>query len=139
SLLAFFKRRSMGSTFSSRAISSTADSTAKAAIGDPGARYAATLGLLTTTSYPSMKKFGILYAAIAHIAPAPTGDPRYAPASYHSDAVAATNVPSRFAPSFTRTLDPDVGPVARKTSSRPITIFTGRCAIRESAMAIGSR
>ena len=120
-------------------MSSTADSTAKAAIGDPGARYAATLGLLTTTSYASMKKFGILYAAIAHIAPAPTGDPRYAPASYHNDARAATSLPSRLAPSFTRIFEPDVGPVARKTSSRLMTIFTGRCALRESTIASGSR
>src|SRR5947209_4305631 len=113
SAFAFFRRSSIGSIFSSRAISSTTDSTANAAIGEPGARYAATFGLLTTTSCASMKKLGILYGASAHIAPAPTGDPRYAPASYHNDAVAATNVPSRLAPSFTRTFDPDVGPVAR--------------------------
>src|SRR3954454_9640246 len=139
SAFAFSRRSAIGSIASSRAISSTTDSTANAAIGEPGARYAATFGLLTTTSYASMKKFGTLYAASAHIAPAPAGDPLYAPASYHNEADAATSVPSRFAPSFTRTFDPDVGPVARNTSSRPITIFTGRCAFRESARASGSR
>ena len=55
----------------------------------------------------------------------PEGEPRYAPASYHIDALAATRVPSRLAPSFILTFVPDVGPVARNTSSRVITIFTG--------------
>ncbi len=71
--------------------------------------------------------------------PAPTGDPRNAPASYASHSFAATNVPSRFAPSFTRIFVPEVGPVARNTSSRLMTILTGRCALRDSASAIGSR
>src|SRR5581483_6274305 len=101
--------------FSSRASSSTTDSTANIAIGDPGARYAATFGLLTTTSCASMKKLGMRYGASAHIAPAPTGDPRNAPASYHSDTFAATIVPSRFAPILTCVFVPDVGPVARNT------------------------
>src|SRR5262245_54995206 len=112
---------------------------ANAAIGDPGARYAATFGLLTTTSKASMRKLGTLYGASTHIAPAPDGEPRYAPASYHIEMLAATNVPSRLAPSFTRIFVADVGPLARKTSSRSMTIFTGRCALRDSAMASGSR
>ena len=37
--------------------------------------------------------------------------------------------PSFLAPIFTRTCAPDVGPVARNTSSRVITIFTGRPAL----------
>src|SRR3954470_12580237 len=93
---AFLRRMPPGSRPSRCAISSISDSTANAAIGEPGARYAATFGLLTTTSYASMKKFGTLYAASAHIAPAPAGDPLYAPASYHNEAEAATSVPSRF-------------------------------------------
>src|SRR6202035_2073016 len=73
------------------------------------------------------------------MAPAPDGEPRYAPASYQSDALPATSVPSRLAPSFMRIVAADVGPDARNTSSRVITIFTGRPAWRDSAMAIGSR
>src|SRR5262249_50398328 len=105
----------MASSRSSRAISSTTDSTAKLATGDPGARYAAPFGLLTTTPCASIRKLGIVYGANAHTAPAPTGDPRYAPASYHIETRAATSVPSFLAPIFTRILDPEVGPVARKT------------------------
>ncbi len=85
-----------------------------------------------------MKKFGMRYGASRHIAPAPAGDPRYAPASYQSDPLAATSVPSRFAPSLTRTFEPEVGPLARKTSSRVITIFTGRFALRDKTAASGS-
>jgi len=48
-------------------------------------------------------------------------------------------VPSDLAPIFIRTLVPEVGPVERNTSSRVITIFTGRCALRDSATATGSR
>src|SRR5262245_53834522 len=124
---------------SSRAISSRIDSVANIAIGDPGARYAATFGLFTTTSCASMKKFAILYGARQHIAPAPAGDPRYAPASYHNDTLAATTVPSRIAPNFARTFDPEVGPVARNTSSRDITIFTGRFDFFDRRIASGSR
>ena len=43
------------------------------------------------------------------------------------------------APILTRTTAPEVGPEALKTSSRDMTIFTGRLAFRESAMASGSR
>jgi hypothetical protein len=48
-------------------------------------------------------------------------------------------VPSRLAPTFTRHTVPEVGPVARNTSSRDIIIFTGRCALRDSSTANGSR
>src|SRR5580704_5608503 len=71
--------------------------------------------------------------------PAPDGEPLYAPASYQSDALPATSVPSRLAPSFMRIVVADVGPDARNTSSRVITILTGSPDLRESAMASGSR
>ena len=48
-------------------------------------------------------------------------------------------VPSRFMPIFTSIEVEEVGPVARSTSSRVITIFTGRPALRASASATGSR
>src|SRR5437762_10322977 len=73
------------------------------------------------------------------MAAAPDGDPRYAPASYHIDAVAETSVPSCFAPIFITMRQPDVGPVARNTSSRPITIFTGRPDFFDRTIASGSR
>ncbi len=68
-----------------------------------------------------------------------TGEPWKAPAWYLSSAKAATNLPSLVAPSLTRTVAPEVGPEALKTSSRDITILTGRLAFRDSAMASGSR
>ncbi len=48
-------------------------------------------------------------------------------------------VPSRFMPIFTSIEVEEVGPEARSTSSRLITIFTGRPALRASASATGSR
>src|SRR4029434_476693 len=71
--------------------------------------------------------------------PGCTGEPWKAPAWYLSSAKPATNLPFLVAPIFTRTVAPEVGPEALKTSSRDITIFTGRLALRESAMASGSR
>ena len=47
--------------------------------------------------------------------------------------------PSRVAPSLTRIELPEVGPEARNTSSRVITIFTGRPAFCDRRMATGSR
>ena len=52
---------------------------------------------------------------------------------------AATMVPSFLAPILTVLIEPDVGPVARNTSSRFITIFTGRPVLRDSTTAMGSR
>ena len=46
--------------------------------------------------------------------------------------------PSFLAPILTSMLLEAVGPVARNTSSRLITIFTGRLALRDSASATGS-
>ena len=71
--------------------------------------------------------------------PGCTGEPWNAPAWYLSSAKAAVNRPSLVAPILTRTVAPDVGPEALKTSSRDMTIFTGRLALRDSAMASGSR
>ncbi len=71
--------------------------------------------------------------------PGCTGEPWKAPAWYFSSAKAATNLPSLVAPSLTRTVAPEVGPEALNTSSRDMTIFTGRLAFFESAMASGSR
>ena len=71
--------------------------------------------------------------------PGCTGEPANAPAWYFSSASAATMRPSFLAPIFTRTCAPEVGPEERNTSSRDITIFTGRRAFCDSASAIGSR
>jgi hypothetical protein len=51
---------------------------------------------------------------------------------------AATIVPSRLTPIFTVIDAPDVGPVARNTSSRLITSLTGWPVLRESMTATGS-
>ncbi len=83
--------------------------------------------------------FEMSYGAYAHMTPGCTGEPWNAPAWYLSSAKPATNFPSLVAPILTWIVAPDVGPDALKTSSRDITIFTGRLALRESAMASGSR
>ena len=72
---AFFSRSSSGSISRRSASSSTTDSTAYSAAGAPGARYAPTFGLLTTTSQPSTEMFSASYGAKAHIAPAVNGEP----------------------------------------------------------------
>ena len=71
--------------------------------------------------------------------PGCTGEPGKAPAWYFSSASAATMRPSFLAPILTRTCAPEVGPEARNTSSRVITIFTGRPDFLASASATGSR
>ena len=58
--------------------------------------------------------------------PCCTGEPGKAPAWYFSTVWAAVIWPSFLAPSLTSTTAPEVGPVARNTSSRLITILTGR-------------
>src|ERR671923_933574 len=83
--------------------------------------------------------FSMSYGAYAQNTPGCTGDPWNAPAWYLSSAKPATNLPSFVAPILTFTVAPDVGPDALKTSSRDITIFTGRFAFFESAIASGSR
>ncbi len=52
---------------------------------------------------------------------------------------AATIVPSFLAPILTVLMEPDVGPEARMTSSRVMTIFTGRPDFFDSMVASGSR
>ena len=74
-----------------------------------------------------------------HMQPGCTGEPGKAPAWYLSTISAATIVPSRLAPSLTSMTPPEVGPVARNTSSRVITILTARPVLRDSANATGSR
>src|SRR5215470_14940340 len=83
--------------------------------------------------------FSMSYGAYAHMTPGCTGEPWKAPAWYLSSANAATNFPSFVAPILTRTLAPDVGPELLNTSSRDITIFTGRLAFFDRATASGSR
>ena len=51
----------------------------------------------------------------------------------------ATMRPSRLAPIFTVLTVPEAGPVARNTSSRLITIFTGRPLFCASFTASGSK
>ena len=48
-------------------------------------------------------------------------------------------VPSFLAPILTVLNEPEVGPVARNTSSRVITILTGRPDFFDSSSATGSR
>ena len=72
------------------------------------------------------------YGANAQFDAARTGEPGNAPAWKRKVASAATIRPSRRAPIRTVFDDPAVGPVAQKTSSRVITIFTGAPALRDS-------
>ena len=69
-----------GSIPSSRAISSSTVSEANAAIGAPGARYAAVLRHVGDHVIASMKKFGTSYGAKMHIHPGLTAEPLNAPA-----------------------------------------------------------
>ncbi len=71
--------------------------------------------------------------------PAPTDEPGNAPAWYFSVSSAAVRRPSFVAPRRTSITLAEVGPLARNTSSRDITIFTGRPHLRDSASATGSR
>src|SRR5947208_3660184 len=77
-----FIRNSMGSIPSFPHIPSITVSAANSDCVAPGARYAFDLGLLTTTSNPSILTFLILYGPTTVMQPAPTGEPGYAPASY---------------------------------------------------------
>ena len=70
--------------------------------------------------------------------PSCTCEPEKAPAWKRSSASPAVSLPSFVAPIRTLTWALDVGPVARNTSSRSITILTGRPALRERASATGS-
>ncbi len=67
------------------------------------------------------------------------GEPGNAPACRYQVPWPATIVPSFLGPIFTVEEEPEVGPDARITSSRDITILTGRPDFRESASATGSR
>ena len=67
---AFMARRSIGSISSRSASWSMRDSTANSDAGAPGARYAATCGLLSTTSQASTCWFGTSYGPNAQRAPA---------------------------------------------------------------------
>ena len=53
------------------------------------------------------------------------GEPGNAPACSLNTPSTAVIVPSRLTPIFTVIDEPEVGPVARNTSSRLITTFTG--------------
>ncbi len=67
-----------------------------------------------------------------------TGAPGKAPPWNRFSAKAAVIVPSFFMPILTSIEVDEVGPVARKTSARCMTILTGRPHLRESASATGS-
>ena len=68
--------------------------------------------------------------------PGPIGEPgEGAGLDTSAPASAATMVPSFFAPILTSIDAPEVGPEPRNTSSRVITIFTGRPDLRDSATA----
>ena len=73
------------------------------------------------------------------MAPGWTGEPANAPAWYFNSPSAATMRPSFLAPILMRKCAPEVGPEARNTSSRVITILTGRPDFLASASATGSR
>ena len=66
------------------------------------------------------------------------GEPGNAPACSLNSPSAAVIVPSRLTPIFTVIDEPEVGPVARNTSSRLITTFTGWPDLRASMTATGS-
>ena len=83
--------------------------------------------------------FGMAYGEKMHMAPAATGEPGKAPASYIRSASAATMRPSLVAPIFTRMCDAGVGPVPSNSSMRLMIILTGRPVSRDSTAATGSR
>ena len=94
---------------------------------------------LESTSKPTDSTCGISYGEKLQPTAPRIGEPGSAPACSQKVPWAATMVPSFFAPIFTVLLEPDVGPVARITSSRVITIFTGRPDFFASSVASGSR
>src|SRR5712692_2033392 len=77
----------------------------------------------------------MLYGPSVVIAPPAKGDPGNAPASYAIQISAAVILPSRVAPIRALILVPEVGPLARNTSARVITILTGRPHFFESKAA----
>jgi len=78
------------------------------------------------------------YGANAHMHVLMNGEPGNAPACSLKRPSAAVIVPSRLTPIFTVIDEPDVGPVARNTSSRLITTFTGWPDLFASTTATGS-
>ena len=70
---------------------------------------------------------------------APRESPDKAPAWKARVASAAVILPFLVAPILTVMTEPEVGPVPRNTSSRDITIFTGRPVLRDMSTAKGSR
>ena len=71
----FIILRSRGSIPIFSASSSIKVSAANEPIGAPGALYAVVLGLLLTTSYPSILIFSISYGVNMQLEAAPTGEP----------------------------------------------------------------
>src|ERR1700722_1509621 len=135
----FLMRSSNGSMPMSLAHMSITLSTAKCPIGAPGARYAADLGRLHTTSYPTARAFGMSYGEYEHRQAFITGEPGNAPAWNLKIASAATILPSLVTPTLAHMDEPEVGPVALNTSSRVICRRTGRPDFRESNAATGSK
>ena len=68
-----------------------------------------------------------------------TGAPGNAPASRRTAASTAVILPAFVAPILKSIEPPDVGPLARKTSSRVIIILTGFPTLLDSKVASGSR
>ena len=68
-----------------------------------------------------------------------TGEPGKAPAWNLKMPSAAVSVPSFLTPILTHIEAPEVGPEALNTSSRLITILTGRPDFLDSRVATGSR
>ena len=79
------------------------------------------------------------YGANAHRQPFITGEPGNAPAWNLKMPSAATILPSFVTPIFTHIDEPEVGPVARNTSSRVIISRTGLPDFIDSSVATGSR
>ena len=77
---AFFTLKSTLSIPSFSATSSITLSTANVIGGPPGALYACTLGRLVTTSYPMMRRFGVLYGLKPTSVPPASGEPGKLPA-----------------------------------------------------------
>src|SRR3984957_11481753 len=121
-----FSRSSSGSIPIALAHMSITLSTAKCPIGAPGARYAADLGRLQTTSKPTARAFGMSYGEYEHRQALITGEPGNAPAWNLNTASAATILPSLVTPTLAHMDEPEVGPVALNTSSRVICRRTGR-------------
>ena len=139
STTAFCRRRSIGSSSSFCASSSSSVSTANAAVGAPGARYAPKVNRFVCTPYPRRSCASQRYgpATRSEVIPS-TPQPAFEPRSTIIRASIPVSVPSLRAPSRRWVTCADAGFVAWKSSLRVSTRRTGRRSTRAAPAASGS-